>query len=344
MQGGPRRSSGRLLAVVAAALVVGGCTGESTPDDDAPDASEELDAYLDVIFAVDPGAPDPDAVRFEEALGDCMAQAGFEYVPDRTAGMGFTEAVGHEGAFVDAEVTGYGMSLEGPDGAEPQFWGGRREPSEALQANEAYRTGLSAEAQVQYSLAMDGDFSEHSAVFDQVMAGEIEYDPMRAGCAGRAREEVYPDGMAGPAELTEVKEAVSTMWQELQDDGRVTQTLPAWSACLQDAGYPAMTQIIDAVNYVGELWEPWQETYANQTPGNVGVTDYEVVKEAIPDALRELQEAELDLAVADATCRAESGYVDAFTEAEDAIAQEILDTYRADLDTWAAWAAAQQAK
>ena len=134
------------------------------------------------------------------------------------------------------------------------------------------------------------------------------------------------------------------IWPRLQEDARVREALPAWSLCMQDAGYDGMTEIIDAVNSLSALFDDWQNTYANATPGHTGVTDLEVVKEYIPDALRELQDAEIALAVADATCREESGYVAAYLEAQADIAQEILDTYRADLDTWVAWAQEQQAE
>lgn len=334
------------VATWLAALV--GCTGpdgDDAPDQEVevPDATEELDSYLDVIFAYEPGAPNSAAIRYEEVLAVCMAEAGFEYVPDRAAGMVTGGvALGMEGPFPEAEDYGYGFSLEGPDGTSPQLWQDAV-PSET-DANEAYRLALSPQAQAEYGIAMDGDFSEYSPFFEQVMAGELEYDASRAGCSGRASQEVYPDGAAGPAELAEVKEAVSAMWGRLQEDSRVRATLPAWSTCMQDAGYDGMTEIIDAVNRLPVIFDEWQDTYADATAGHTGVTDYEVVKESIPDALRELRDAEIALAVADATCREESGYVAAYLGAQADIAQEILDTYRADLDTWVAWAQDQQAE
>ena len=346
---GVTRAAVAVLAAATWLTALTGCTGQD--GDDAPDrevevpgAAEELDSYLDVIFAVEPGAPNPVALRYEEVLAECMAEAGFEYVPDRAAGTGgWSVALGMEGPFPEAEDYGYGFSLEGPDGTPPQLWQ-EAAPSETYQVNEAYRLALSPEAQVQYGLAMDGDFSQYSPYFEQVMAGELEYDPARAGCAGRAMEEAYPDGAAGPAELAEVKEAVNGMWARLQEDSRVRDTLPAWSTCMEDAGYDGMTEIIDAVNSLTVVFENWQNAYADATPGHTGVTDLEVVKESIPDALQELQDTEIALAVADATCREDSGYVAAYLEAKNGIAQEILDTYRADLDTWVAWAQEQQAE
>ena len=346
---GVTRAAAAVLAAATSLTVLTGCTGRGGDDGpsqavDVPDATEELDSYLDVIFAVEPGAPNPAALRYEEVLAECMAEAGFEYVPDRTAGTGgWSVALGMEGPFPEAEDYGYGFSLEGPDGAPPDLWQ-EAVQSETYQANEAYRLALSPEAQVAYGLAMDGDYSEHSPFFDQFIAGELEYDLSRAGCSGRASQEAYPDGAAGPAELAEVKEAVNGMWARLQEDSRVRETLPAWSTCMQDAGYDGMTEIIDAVNSLTVVFEDWQNTYADATPGHTGVTDLEVVKESIPDALQELQDTEVALAVADATCREVSGYVAAYLEAENDIAQEILDTYRADLDTWVAWVQEQQAQ
>ena len=338
------RSGALVLGAVAAAMALGGCSddvGGGEPDVGSG-AVAELDAYVDVIFPARSG-PDPLMVRYEEVLAGCMAEAGFDYRPQTDLDITWSEARGFEGEFVDAEVYGYGEYLEGPNGEPPNaFQGGMGELTESQQANIDYVDSLSSDAQVEYSLAKSGDLSQYSEVYDQVMAGELEPDPSRWGCEGRASLEVYSDDGELPPELADVKDAVSTMWQRLQEDARVIERLPAWGACMEDAGYPAMTELVDAVNYAGSLWGPFQDEYANATPGGVGVGDYEVVKESIPDALHELQQAELDLAAADARCRVESGYVAAYNEVKEEIAQEILDTYRADLDAWVEWSKEQQ--
>ena len=338
------RSGALVLGTVAAAMALGGCSddaGGGTPDAESG-AVAELDAYVDVIFPERSG-PDPLMVRYEEVLAECMAEAGFDYRPQTDLDITWSEARGFEGEFVDAEVYGYGEYLEGPNGEPPNaFQGGMGELTESQQANIDYFDSLSSDAQVEYSLAKSGDLSQYSEVYDQVMAGELEPDPSRSGCGGRASQEVYSDVGEVPPELADVRDAVSTMWQRLQEDPRVMETLPAWGTCMEDAGYPAMTELVDAVNYAGSLWGPFQDEYANATPGGVGIGDYDVVKESIPDALRELQQAELDLATADARCRVESGYVASYNEVKEEIAQEILDTYRTDLDAWVDWSKEQQ--
>jgi hypothetical protein len=76
----------------------------------------------------------------------------------------------------------------------------------------------------------------------------------------------------------------------------------------------------------------------------VGVTEYEVVKAEIPEALAELQAAEIVVAVADATCREDSGYADVLRQVEAEVEQEIVDTYRADLDARVIWVREQRAE
>lgn len=107
---------------------------------------------------------------------------------------------------------------------------------------------------------------------------------------------------------------------------------------MADAGHPGLMSTWDAESLVStQIFEAWQQEWVDKTGTNLGVTDYDAVRERIPDGLAELRQAEVDLAVADATCRESSGYLATRHEVEVEIEQEVVDLYRADLDAWVTW-------
>lgn len=334
----PRRP-GVVLAVLVVAL--GACSGRSegghgtvspTPDD--LDLTSPLDPYLDELWGDrSQGDPDPWALRYEEVTAACMAEQGFEYHIDELAGAGATRIPDDAGTVAFAEQYGYGESIPFEDGDVPLMW--NEVPiGEGRAWNDAYRVGLSPQALAAYDVALDGSYSESSPDYPV----EGEYDPARNGCRGRATIEVYSDGWAGPPELGEMKRAVADVWRRVEEDPRVLETLAQWSACMADAGHPGLTQIIDAQNlFASDIWPAWQDEWAAATGTDLGVTDYDVVRLQIPDGLAELRQAEVDLAVADARCREDSGYLAAHQLVEREVEQEVVDMYRTDLDAWVAW-------
>lgn len=336
-----RRGAGRVLCGAALALLVvpvlAACDGSTPgPDEGSGDPTERpLGPYLAELFGdLGPEDPNPWAVRAEELVAGCMAEAGFEYHPDDKAGMGSTTVPDEAGTVAFAEQYGYGYSIPFDGYETPMFWAEAPE-SAAVTWNREYRAALSPEAQVAYDVALDGVYADPSS---SQRPPEGEYDPSVNGCRGVSYEQVYPDGSVGPAELGEVKEAVAGLWAATETDPRVTETLAAWSACMADAGYPGLTQIIDAENLLfSQIWPSWQDGWAAATGSGVGVTDYGVVRRQIPDGLAELRTAEVELAVADARCREESGYLDAYRSVRFELESRIVETYRADLDAWVEW-------
>lgn len=341
---GDRAAGARALGAVAlVSLVVpllvgcdgsdGGAGGGTEATGDA--AGSPLDPYLAEIFGdIGPEDPNPWAVRAEELVAGCMAEAGFEYRPNDKAGMGSTTIPDEAGTVAFAEQYGYGYSIPFDGYETPLFWAEAPE-SEAVAWNRQYRTGLSAEARIAYDVALDGVYADPSSP-DRPPEGE--YDPALNGCRGVSYAEVYPDGMVGPADLSAVKDAVADVWLAVEEDPRVTETLAAWSTCMADAGYPGLTQIMDAENLLfSEIWPRWQDGWAVAAGSGLGVTDYDVVRRQVPDGLTELRTAEVELAVADAQCREGSGYLEAHRTVELELETQIVDMYRADLDAWVTW-------
>lgn len=325
-----------VLTVLVVPLLVG-CEGADAAADDGAQnaATSPLDPYFAEIFGdVRPEDPNPWAVQAEELVAACMAEAGFEYRPDDKAGMGGTTVPEEIGTVAFAEQYGYGVSIPLEGSSTPLFWA-EAPVSEAVTWNQEYRAALSPEAQVAYDVALDGVYADPSSP-DRPPEGE--YDPSLNGCRGASYAEIYPDGAVGPAGLGDVKRAVADVWLAVEEDPRVTETLAAWSSCMADAGHPGLAQIIDAQNVLyTEIWPRWQDSWATATGSGLGVTDYDVVRLQIPDGLAELRAAEVELAVADARCREESGYLEAHEAVELELETEIVETYRADLDAWVTW-------
>lgn len=337
-----------VIAVVSliAFAVLSGCTadGDARPDPDAPsspDAPDDaevaspLGPYLDELWGDrSQGDPDPWALRAEEVVAACMAEQGFEYRIDEMVGVGTTRRPDGYGTVAFAEQYGYGQSIPFAEGDLPMLW--NEVPiGEGRSWNIAYRDGLSPEARAAYDVAMDGVYSEASPDYDPMHEG---YDPQQAGCRGRATDEVFPGGSVGPAELADVKAAVDDVWRRVEEDPRVVEALSRWSTCMADAGHPGLANLWDAESLVGTvIFEQWQEEWIDETGTDLGVTDYDVVRVQIPDGLAELRQAEVDLAVADARCRESSGYLATYRAVELEVEQEVVDTYRADLEAWVAW-------
>lgn len=347
--------SGRAVVVgaVLVGVLVGGalvaCTGAAdgggTADPSDPsgptdggtgdlDLSSPLDPYLDEIWGdLSPDQPNPWALRAEELVAACMAAEGFEYRVDELVGVGSYRIPDEYGTVAFAEQYGYGESIPLEDGWVPRLWS-TAPVSEGRAWNEAYREGLSEQARAAYDIALDGRYTEAHPDFEPF----AEYDPAAAGCRGRAYDEVYAGGAVGPAEFAAVKAAVDAVWTRVEEDPRVVEALGRWSTCMADAGYPGLSHTMDAESLVAtQIFAEWQDTWIAATETNLGVSDYDVVRTRIPEGLAELRQAEVDLAVTDARCREDTGYLETRRQVEVELEQEVVDTYRDDLEAWVAW-------
>ncbi|WP_148234322.1 hypothetical protein [Cellulomonas flavigena] len=314
-----------VVGALVAVVVLAACSGPSEP---APAPTSELDGLLDVILGLDadPSVQPPEIRQAEEAVAACMHDAGFEYHPDESVGTGWRRTSPEVGTVAYAERYGYGETIETEEGRPPGLWVEPLE-SEGLRRNREYVASLSPAAVEQYERALDGEPWD----------GAGEYVP--DGCRGLAYEEVAPDGYAGPADLRDVKLAVRGVYEAVESDPRVTDVRARWALCMEEAGYPGFSRPLDALSHVAtDLWADWQDRYVDATGSPLGVSDYDVVRTTIPDALVELQDAETALAVADATCREEVRLREVEQEVEAQLEDEIVETYRADLDRWLAWA------
>ncbi len=307
----PRTRWAAAVLVVAAVGAAAGCSrADPAP---SPDPTGVLDAYLDEIFgSVDAETWVADHDATQEQVAACMAELGFEYRPTQAP----PQYVVPELTPAYAAEFGYGDTTEayGPD-VPPMRFSAAPGDDPAADFNNAYLYGLAPDAQEQYRLALFG----RDPVPDEDPA---DLPPDEAGCYARANAAVFPQA-ALTAEFRPVQDAIREEIWWVDDDPRIAATQPAWADCMADAGYPGLAVVPDAAALVTDR--------TNASSLSLAVP-YAELKERFPTELAELQRFEVEVAVADAACREESGWygvrADVLAERE----ASILERYRAELD------------
>lgn len=303
---------------VATALAVAACGG---PGDAAssPEPTGVLDAYLaELAVGIDGTAWGRAVAEAEELIAGCMAEAGFEYHPRAAPAGVYSFPLVLEPGY--AATFGYGETTQtlGPD-LPPLRFSDQVGADPAAAWNMDYVNRLSPEAQEAYLVAMHGP----EAGGDDLAAVEAA---AAQGCTGQAQE-VYARAQP-PERLQDVQDELWDALRRIETDPRVEATLPAWSGCMADAGYPGLSTLEDGHALVTEL--------GNAFPAPADMSWEEVVA-AYPRQLAELQEAEIAIAVADTTCRDEAGWYAARRTVQPEVEAQLLDAYEAELEAFLEW-------
>lgn len=355
-----RRLTGAAVASVAI-LVVTGCSddGGSTSGDESP-----LEEYLGegaVSFAGsemsvsfggrggEPYEPTEEELQqqreVEEHVASCMAEQGFEYVPNVVSPDEFTSPFEEAyslppGEF--AEQYGYGVSTLRPEDIDM--------PEDP---NEEIRDSLSPEAREAYEEALLGDMTGAVVTEGTSPAGSTPTPPPieDRGCYVQASAEVFDSNevemFAGPSsEFDGLMEDLFRMSQRLQDDPRVVGATEQWRGCMAEAGYPDLERVGDAEQSVFQRMNELQgigppteapvpaeqsgEGAAGEGDESGGSPVFEP-QEIDPEELQELQEYELALARADFDCR-EEHYNDVAEEVQYELEEEFVEDHRAELE------------
>lgn len=322
-------SLGAVLLLVLTACSGGGSTGSGGNDpDDLPKGP--LDEMFEEMYGgwdEDQGARD--MMRVEEIVAECMAEEGFEYLPvDQTQfSYGGEELDVEYGTLEFAEQYGYG--------ATTNPWGGDVEEMEAEQEeffdpNQELVEAMSQTEQEAYYAALWGNQ-------EYIEGEETEYDWTTAGCQGRAQHEVYEGGVDAD-EFEALQEEMNTMWDAIQQDPRVAELDGKWASCMADAGhdgfaaiYDAETSIYDRTNEIHE--SAWEDVELDE---NASEADWQAIDAQIQAELAEITDDEIELAVADFTCREEINF--ARVQAEVAVEHqtEFYDAHKEELEAWLA--------
>ena len=240
----------------------------------------------------------------EEAVAACMAEHGFEYVPD-VSHYTFPDEEAMDprrDSREFAELYGYGIAELPPSGG----------PAPGSNPNDAITASLGADALAQYMEALAGPGSEDSAT---------EYDWRDAGCMGAATHAEWSTGAAqDPAAVALLTEIARIDDVAIPAEQRVVALDEAWSACMADAGYDGLRRQPDAAE---TAFESWLDAQAAAASGETEETDAD-----------DVAAAERSLAVADWDCRDDVGYDLGVAKVREELQEAYVAAHRAELDSW----------
>lgn len=315
------------LAVPLAALLAAGLAACAGSPGDAPDAADSpLSEYLSAMWGGDLSEKEQQA-RFdkenkdrEELVAQCMADEGFEYIPNIQSST-FTTS-GDEWKPDDREWVaqyGYGMvNFPGRDQPVPddQVW---------TDPNGDYVNSLSESEQQAYYETLNGPPIPEDQMNED---GSYEYDWTQAGCYGWAQNEVAQKNPAQSDEFKPLMTALDEFWTSTQESDAFDEVNAAWSSCMADAGYAGYEAQMDAQTAFSDELNAY---YENQT-------------EWVEDdpELAALGEREIEVALADLDCREKTDFRAEYAKVQFALEEQFIADNRAELE--ALKAAAEQGR
>ena len=305
-------------------LLLAGCSTGGSADAATP-AGEEvgpLGEYYEQLYA-SPSQEEMDAqTREREALvATCMQEQGFEYVPMDPATDGSSvedfEAMEADAVDYDSEehaaTEGYGVFTYDPEDDQVQ------EPvEEYVDPNQDYVAAMSESESTAYYEALHGPAVEYD---EDAPAEEMEYDWTTAGCYGAADHEVMGQQAYDDPAFASLMEEMDGLYEDALADPAMVALDAEWAACMADAGFTGFTRQQDAAE---SIYEEQNSLYESGAEGEYVEPD--------PAVLAELEERELETAVADARCREEVDYRATEQEIRFALEQDFVDTHEAELE------------
>ena len=330
-----KNARSRTAAVAALALALAGCSGGD--GDGTKEPGEEVLGPLDKIFQDVYGGWDEEQgqaqqMRVEEIVAECMAEQGFEYTPVDYSQAGFT--VSSDDLDVEwgtrefAEKYGYGATTD-PWGNEEAM----AEPSdqEFVDPNQDYVMSMSETEQAAYYSALYGD----QTYPEEGEEDEWEYNWEESGCQGRAQHEVYETAPGLDDEAYQaLMDEMTTMWEGITNDPRLTELNSLWATCMAEAGHPGFVTVDDAQNSIYEqLNGVWENAYADISP-DAPASEWEGIQENIDAQRAAITPIEIELAIDDFDCRAEVDYDKVQREVNAEHQQRFYDAHKDELEAW----------
>lgn len=341
------------LAATVSVFALASCTDEGSASDtpagdtSATGAAQEspLAPYIDAAYSTgertDAEIDEERAqfVAFEEKLAECLKQEGFEYTPEEPRDEYFQiGGVADEDFRPDDEkwvsVHGYGIvdSMVTPVG-------GPSEDAEETSPNTTYYESLSDAQKRAFEVARYGQTAE-----EQEQAVEQGIDPFAAswedrGCAGWAEHELDLDSEGKPAADLSAFEDLLVRMDEVSktadEDPEVSALDSQWASCMQEAGHSGFANTEDAqTSLAGEAMEAFgAETGSETSNESAEQSEVSEIPEAPSDAeIEALRGREVELALADLSCREETHYAETRAEIVFRVEQEFVDANKDELD------------
>lgn len=293
------KGRGSAVVLVVLGLLAAGCTaaagaGGDTPAGGSPALAGLLPKVQEDLFLVD---------RAEgQLVADCMREQGWAYFP-----VGLEDTDSPDGAFftVDHHLTrheaakrGYGFYVERV----------RRlsDTPDARAANQDYLDDLSPAERKAWQEDLDGGPGAEASYDDRV-GGPTE------GCLVEARKQVAgPEWQKMSTLSFELQALAAEATQRARSDEGFTDALDDWQACMHAEGYD-----VDSPRAAVHQFITTEEGAA-----------------AGGRSSHEATERETDMAVADATCRAQSNLTRNWTNARDVHARDVAADNQELLTRW----------
>lgn len=341
------RPSRVIAASAAAALTLftlSACADAPTDGEKTDGPVSPLTPYYDAAYGtgVDTEAQqkewDEQQAKIEQAVAVCMTEQGFEYTPvpvepqssvDVGADDGAEDWNPDEKAWV--EQWGYGIV----------DWPGREEMTDDSYAEESSTEGASDDPNLAYYESLsEGEQTAYDealwgpSVNEEILPGEsLEYDWKQSGCSGKASHDLGLDADSMP-DLSEFEGLLARMDElskDMPDAPEVAALDGEWAACMQESGHAGFTTQTSAWDSIAaELDEFFPET-DEASPDAASEELPDLSPESNPE-IAELQEREIELALADLSCREQTSYQEEYQRITFAKEQEFLDANRAELD------------
>lgn len=350
--------------VVVGASLLAGCTGEdagaptasAAPDasatPSAPPAEEPrlgpLDALLDAVSQV--GTETHEAqlerlLRSEEIVTACMTEQGFEYEPWDWAAI-LEDQWAREAEWEKPVVLDPADAVEGARTYGYGVFAAPEEPEDPG-ADAAVAQDPNAERVAQMSRAEQGAWD--LALYgpgqgEAYLVGEEPYDWTRYGCTGVAGHTLGTDTREqfDDAPWADLRDQIYALRDGLDADPELDDVRQGWIACMEDQGHPGYTNVREPLEEMHRRAEEiWNEASAGvnlDLSTNDYLTDPAYLRQQADIAALEAEMApvEIELAVADLTCRAEVGYEEHLSELWLDRQEEFFAAHRADLEAWLA--------
>jgi hypothetical protein len=179
---------------------------------------------------------------------------------------------------------------------------------------------------------------------EEYITGDEPYDWTKYGCFGVSDHELGVDQREffDDSAWADLRLQIDMLRATLADDPAMAQVRAAWVACMDAAGHPGYAGVDEPV---AELLRRSEEIWTEASAGvqldlstDDYLTDPAYLEQQAQVTARnaEMAPLEVELAVADVTCRAEAGYEDREAQVWLDVQEEFYAEHRADLDAWVA--------
>ena len=303
-----------LLTVIAAAailsLTLAGCSSEKAAA--KLDAAESpLQKYMSGMYEdYDEDSMIAQQNEQEELIATCMADEGFEYVP--VANSQYSGMMSDSGEDSNTEKwvaeNGYGMSQSPEQIAEQQ-----EQSEEFVDPNQDYVMSLSEGEQAAYYEGLNGVQPTEEEMED----GSYDYSWETQGCYGFASHEINGD-QPSPEDHAALYDAMSAMYDDAQSSPELVALDAEWATCMADAGYAEFTKKAEAIDSISNDQNAIYENSAETGPDE--------------QALADLREKELAVAMADFICTEDLDYTAASMKVQFDLEEQFIIDHKSELD------------